>query len=94
MSFDSGSDIVMEAPCEMVVLSSESARLLSGSVFVNVTDLSNGFVLETPESRIIDEGTEYAVALDQNSTEVAVSHTSQRKFQLGRKTKWISSIRS
>ena len=72
LSFDSGTDVVLEAPCELVVTSRDSARLLTGNVFVTVTELSNGFTLHTPEARIIDLGTEYAVALDESTTEVHV----------------------
>lgn len=46
--------------------------LIAGDVCVNVGELSNGFSLNTPESRIIDEGTEYAVSLTSESTEVHV----------------------
>jgi hypothetical protein len=35
-------------------------------------EVSNGFLLETPEAQIIDEGTQYAVALDSLATEVHV----------------------
>lgn len=72
LGFDSGTNVVLEAPCELVVLSPDSARLLSGNVFVNVSELSHGFTLETPEGMIVDEGTEYAVALDNESAEVHV----------------------
>jgi len=72
LSFDSGTDVVLEAPCEFEVTSADSARLLAGNVFVNVTEVSNGFTLHTPEAEIIDEGTEYAVALSEDSTEVHV----------------------
>lgn len=72
LSFDSGTDVVLEAPCDFEVASVDTARLLAGNVFVNVTEVSNGFVLETPEAQIVDEGTEYAVALNDSSTEVHV----------------------
>lgn len=72
LSFDSGTDVVLEAPCELVVTGPNTARLLTGNVFVNVTELSNGFLLSTPEAEIIDLGTEYAVALDESTTEVHV----------------------
>lgn len=70
--FDSGTNLVLEAPCELAVLSADTARLIRGSVYVNVTDRSNGFILETPETTIYDEGTEYAVALEESATEVHV----------------------
>ncbi|MBC8290256.1 MAG: FecR domain-containing protein [Planctomycetes bacterium] len=72
LSFDSGTDVVLEAPCEIEVTSLGSARLLAGNVFVNVTELSSGFTLSTPEAQIIDEGTEYAVSLTNASAEVHV----------------------
>lgn len=72
LSFDSGTDVILEAPCEFEVTSSDSARLLSGKVSVTVTEVSNGFTLRTPEAEILDLGTEYAVALDEESTEVHV----------------------
>ncbi|SMP79248.1 FecR family protein [Neorhodopirellula lusitana] len=72
MSFDSGTDVTLEGPCEIEVTSIDTARLLAGNVCVNVGELSGGFTLETPESQIIDEGTEYAVSLDEESTEVHV----------------------
>ncbi len=70
--FDSGTEVILQAPCEFTVESGNSARLESGNVFVNVTELSNGFTLLTPEAEIIDEGTEYAVSLDDESAEVHV----------------------
>lgn len=72
LSFDSGTDVVLEAPCEIDVTSLDSARLLAGNVYVNVTELSSGFTLDTPEAQIIDEGTEYAVSLTSTSAEVHV----------------------
>ncbi|TWU32505.1 FecR domain-containing protein [Novipirellula artificiosorum] len=72
LSFDSGTDITIEGPCDIDVTSLCSARLLDGNVCVNVTELSNGFTLETPEAQIIDEGTEYAVSLDRDEAEVHV----------------------
>ncbi|EMI53393.1 FecR domain-containing protein [Rhodopirellula sallentina] len=72
LAFDSGTDITLQAPCEIEVTSRDTARLIAGNVFVNVTELSNGFVLRTPESRILDEGTEYGVSVGEQATEVHV----------------------
>ncbi|MEM8668104.1 MAG: FecR domain-containing protein [Planctomycetota bacterium] len=72
LNFDSGTEITLESPCEIDVTSPETALLLSGTAFVSVTELSNGFTLNTPESRIIDEGTQYAVSIDEDATEVHV----------------------
>lgn len=72
LCFDSGTNVILEGSCELSVETLDSARLLSGNIFVEVTEVSNGFLLETPEARIIDEGTQYAVSLDEQSTEVHV----------------------
>lgn len=72
LSFDSGTDVTLAGPCEIDIASIDVARLLAGNVCVNVSELSGGFTLETPESQIIDEGTEYAVSLGEESTEVHV----------------------
>lgn len=72
LQFDSGTNVILEGPCELLVHTADSARLLAGTVFVNVTEVSNGFLLETPEAQIIDEGTQYAVAVDSTATEVHV----------------------
>ena len=72
LRFDSGTNVVLESPCSLKIESSDSAQLLAGTVFVDVTEVSNGFLLATPEANIVDEGTQYAVALDSQSTEVHV----------------------
>ncbi len=72
LQFTSGTNIVLEGPCEVQVLSADAAYLLAGRIFVNVTELSDGFTLKTPDATIVDLGTEYAVSLDDESTEVHV----------------------
>lgn len=72
LRFDSGTNVVLEGPCRLEIQTADSARLLAGTVFVDVSEVSNGFLLETPEARIIDEGTQYAVALDSASADVHV----------------------
>ena len=72
LRFDSGTDVVMQGPCELRVVSDDTAQLLAGNVFVNVAELSDGFTLRTPDATIIDEGTEYGVSLDEDATEVHV----------------------
>lgn len=72
LRFDSGTNVVLESPCQFVINAPDSAQLLAGTVFVEVTEVSNGFLLETPESQIVDVGTQYAVTLDSTATEVHV----------------------
>jgi ferric-dicitrate binding protein FerR (iron transport regulator) len=72
LKFDSGTNVILEGPCEFKVVDVDSAQLLAGNVVVHVTELSDGFALTTPEATIIDKGTEYAVLLDDEATEVHV----------------------
>ena len=72
LQFDSGTDLVLRGPCELKVVSADSANLLAGNVVVRVSELSDGFTLRTPDATIIDEGTEYGVLLDNEATEVHV----------------------
>lgn len=70
--FDSGSHLTLQGPCELIVDSIASATLMNGSIVVNVSELSDGFLLATPESSIVDLGTEYGVTINETSTEVHV----------------------
>jgi ferric-dicitrate binding protein FerR (iron transport regulator) len=72
LRFDSGTEIVMQGPCELQVASADTAHLLAGDVVIHVTELSDGFTLQTPDATIIDEGTEYAVSLNDEATEIHV----------------------
>ncbi len=72
LELDSGTTLLAEGPCEFELASGIEATLLRGNVTVHVTDASDGFVLRTPDATIIDEGTEYAVACDGDTTEVHV----------------------
>jgi ferric-dicitrate binding protein FerR (iron transport regulator) len=72
LKFSSGTNLILQAPCEFKVSDASTAQLLAGSVAVHVTEQSNGFVLETPDSQILDEGTEYAVSVANDATEVHV----------------------
>ncbi|MEM6471260.1 MAG: FecR domain-containing protein [Planctomycetota bacterium] len=72
LRFHSGTNVILQAPCELNIIDGSNAELVVGSVAVNVTEQSNGFVLQTPESAIVDEGTEYAVSVSLDATEVHV----------------------
>lgn len=72
LRFNSGSRLTIEGPCELLVDSNSSARLTAGSIVVNVSDISDGFLLKTEMANLVDDGTEYAVCADGDSTEVHV----------------------
>lgn len=68
IEFDYGAKVVIEAPAEFQLKSPEDMTLLSGRLFAHVPDRSKGFTVETPNSRVIDLGTEFAMKVDFNGT--------------------------
>jgi ferric-dicitrate binding protein FerR (iron transport regulator) len=72
LKFDSGTNVILQGPCEFKVVDFDTAHLLAGKIVVHLTELSDGFILSTPEAKIINEGAEYAVSLNDEATEVHV----------------------
>ena len=73
VQFDSDVRLVLEGPTQLELVSVDRAMLRHGkAVFSGEGDLDR-FTLETPFSKIQDEGTEFAVSVDQ-SGEVAEVH--------------------
>ena len=68
IEFDYGARVVIEAPAEFQLDSAEDMTLYSGRLYAHVPDRSKGFTVETPNSRVIDLGTEFAVKVDFDGT--------------------------
>lgn len=68
IEFDYGARVVIEAPAQFQLKSAEDMVLYSGRLYAHVPDRSKGFTVETPNSRVIDLGTEFAVRVDFNGT--------------------------
>ena len=68
IEFDYGATVVIESPAEFQLKSAEDMTLYSGRLYAHVPDRSKGFVVETPVSRVIDLGTEFAVKVDFDGT--------------------------
>jgi hypothetical protein len=68
IEFDYGAKVVIEAPAEFQLDSAEDMTLYSGRLYAHVPDRSKGFTVETPNSRVIDLGTEFAVKVDFDGT--------------------------
>lgn len=66
--FDNHSKLVIEAPAEFQVLSYDQIKLNYGRLYAIVPQEAMGFVVCTPNSKIIDLGTEFAVQADFNGT--------------------------
>jgi hypothetical protein len=73
LQFDSHANLILEGHARLELLGRNAARLHCGRVVAYVPDSAKGFVLESPEGRIIDLGTRFGVEVDdQGSTEVHV----------------------
>ena len=73
LQFDSHANLILEGHARLELLGRNAARLYCGKVVAYVPDSAKGFILESPEGRIIDLGTRFGVEVDdQGGTEVHV----------------------
>jgi hypothetical protein len=72
LHFDSGPDLVVEGPAALRLDADNAATVYSGKVVFRTDDLAGPFDLHTPNSTIVDFGTEYAVAVGPEGEEVHV----------------------
>jgi ferric-dicitrate binding protein FerR (iron transport regulator) len=59
--FDSGADVMLEAPSQLQLLTPMRGRLLTGAAVVDVPEPAIGFTLDTPDGFVVDHGTKFAV---------------------------------
>jgi hypothetical protein len=91
ITFDSGAQIVVEAPASMEVASAWNATLRRGTLKATVPAQATGFRVANAAVEVVDLGTEFSMIADENGgTEVfvlkgAVETTSQDGSQANRK---------
>jgi hypothetical protein len=61
LSFDTTAKVVIEAPAEFYLLTADQIKLNYGKLYAVVPQLAIGFSVNTPNSRVIDLGTEFGV---------------------------------
>lgn len=59
----SGTVLLIEAPASLEIVDALHARLLAGKLVVRMPKGCSGFVVETPEMRVLDLGTEFGVSV-------------------------------
>lgn len=80
LAFDSGVNVVVEAPAEFTPVAANRMTLQKGKAFAHVPGNAIGFTIDTPGSSIVDLGTEFGIYVDtQNDSEV---HVIQGKVNL------------
>ncbi len=65
--FDQGVDVLVEGPAEFVV-EKNGLDLTYGRVYSYVTQTGRGFMVDTPNSRFVDLGTEFGVVVDKDAS--------------------------
>jgi hypothetical protein len=63
ITFKKGTRVLIQAPCELELLSTNRMELMGGSVTAFVPEQARGFRVITPQSEIVDFGTEFGVAV-------------------------------
>ncbi len=63
ITFKQGTRVLIQAPCEFELLSTNHMKLMGGSVTAFVPEQASGFRVTTPRSEIVDFGTEFGVAV-------------------------------
>ena len=61
---DNGAQLLLEGPAEFQFINSDELSINYGRIFVNVEGASNGFIVQTQKSKIIDLGTQFGVYTD------------------------------
>jgi hypothetical protein len=68
VSFDGGAKVLLEGPAAFRLKSADRMTLDNGRLFATVTDDAKGFIVDTPNSRVIDLGTEFGVRVEKDGT--------------------------
>lgn len=71
--FDNGIKVLIEAPSEFALITGDQVKLNYGRLYAVVPQQAMGFTVTTPNSKIIDLGTEFGVQVDyEKSTQLYV----------------------
>lgn len=72
LTFDTGTQLVIEAPSTFEIESPSRATLHSGNAVAKVPEPAIGFTIHTPNSSVVDLGTEFAVQVNGEVSTVKV----------------------
>ncbi len=72
-TFGDGAHVQVTAPTSMEIFSAERIKIHNGQCSINVQKGALGFIVETPQSKVVDLGTSYTLSVNQeHGTEVQV----------------------
>lgn len=64
LRFDSGAELVLEAPATVEVMDAMNCRLRRGTLVAEVPPQAKGFSIDTKEAKVIDWGTKFGLSAD------------------------------
>ena len=72
LTFETGAVVILEGPCRLAV-ADNAIDLSFGKISASVPQAATGFSVETPNSQVVDLGTEFGINVDQHGdTEIHV----------------------
>lgn len=66
LKFNSGAEVVLEAPVSLEVISAMECRIKKGTVVAEVPPSAKGFTIQTPETKVVDYGTRFGVSASED----------------------------
>jgi hypothetical protein len=66
--FQKGARVIVEGPANLEILTGNSARLKRGKLSAKVPESAKGFQIITPQGKVVDHGTEFALAVEEDGT--------------------------
>ena len=73
LAFDVGALVALEGPADLRILSNKHILALRGRITAHVDGRAKGFAIETPNTLVVDQGTEFGVEIDASGqTDVVV----------------------
>ncbi|MCM8526388.1 MAG: DNRLRE domain-containing protein [Lentisphaeraceae bacterium] len=67
VKFNSGAEVIIEAPAEIELINSMHCLVKNGTVMADVPDSAHGFTIDTPRAKAIDHGTKFVVSYSRSS---------------------------
>ncbi|WP_417736149.1 LamG domain-containing protein [Rosistilla oblonga] len=68
LEFMSGAVLALSGPAQLQIESKDFAMLVSGAIRANVPERARGFVLNAPDTAVVDLGTEFTMRVDNGET--------------------------
>lgn len=64
LKFDSGAEVVLEAPATLEIIDAMNCRLVRGTIVADVPKQAIGFTVDTKDAKVVDLGTRFGVSAD------------------------------